>query len=217
MKDYASLLAQRDFEGLTINVFKGKPLEHPFFAKKEIFHSDISVDNDTLVRYICLFYDPKSPLLQKTGDHIERKKAAAVLAGWKVKNDKFSNDVVEILYCKNREANELIIEYLRALKMPEWTFLCAAWENFHKVNLDMMSEATTQSEKGSNKTSIDIAKTRVALQNEAKIMTEGLTQHTLKFVNGDESPYLHSDLFDMIDKTRVLLKITPERYLELEK
>lgn len=208
--EYQLLFNQKDFQQLTVNVMQGDPLEHRFFGGNPAFQQKIDrVENKTLIRYIVLFYDPKSPLLHKIQDHVERKKAAALIAGFKSDDIKFADEVNEILYCKNREANTMIIEYLRYLKNPEWAYLASAWESYFKILLELASDVKTF-EKG-NKTAIDVANSRAALSQKASEMSEMIGEKTIKFLSQDTSPYLKTNLFDLIEVEKRKNKITPER------
>lgn len=217
MKDFHALFSDRDFEKMTVNVMKEQhPSEMEFFRNKESFFNQLVVDRDLLIKYICLFYDPRSPLQTKLPDHIDRKKAAAVIAGFKPKNNVFAKEVQGVLYCTDKETNNCIVEYLRSLRSPTWTYLCANWESYHKVVEDMMNDASTMSEKGSTKTSVDIAFQRTKLATQAKIMHNDLNETTLQFLSQDSSPYLSAHLFDLIEKERVIYNLSPERASGIE-
>ena len=219
MKDYLNQYNQRDYTSLTVNVMKPDviPSQHQFFAKKSSFQNKIEgVNTDTFIRYIVLFYDPKSPLLDRIPDHIERKKAAAQLAGFKAKDGKFPKAVETVLYCKNREANDCIVEFLRALRNPDYAFIASAWEGYYKILTEIMSDAKTGSGKGSNKTSVDIAASRAKLSQEASNMATDLNDRTLRFFSQDSSPYLSEHLFDLIETEKRGAVITQERYIGFE-
>jgi hypothetical protein len=214
MTDYITLFKPSDFERLTIKVMEHPtPQDHPFFAKHECFQADIKgVDMNMLIKYICLNYDPRSPLLDKFNDHIERKKCAASLAGWKVdKNLKWQKNVEKILYCDDEQGNICILEYLRSLNNDSWATICTTREALYRIHQDLISEATTTNEKGSTRTSVDVAKVRTDLARQTEEMTDRLNKRMLDFLGQDESPYLRSALFDMVDKTRKFLPISPER------
>ena len=219
MKDYAGIFAQRDFVSLTFNVMTPEivPHNHVFFKERPCYSAKIKgIDMDTLIKYICLFYDPKSPLRNKLSDHIERKKAAAELAGFEIQNEAFSPEVVDMMYCITPKSNECITEYLRGLMAPDWAFICAGWESYYKILEEIQGEATFLGTASGAKTTADIAKIRAALTGEANKMAADLTERQMAFLARDESPYLHKHLFSLIDKERKLPKITPERQLGIE-
>ena len=215
MTDYITLFKQSDFDKLTIKVMdRGVvPSQHPFFQKHQCFKEKIKdIDMNILIKYIVLFYDSNSPLHDKFHDHIERKKAAAAIAGWKADAKyKFPLAVQSVMYCNNRESNVCILEYLRSLNNDSWAVICTSREALYRVQEDLMSDATSTSDKGTTKTSVDIAKTRAELASKTEEMADRLNKRMLEFLSNDASPYLRKDLFDLIDTTRKFAKITPER------
>lgn len=213
-RDYITDYSQRDFVDLTINVMKPEiiPSEHKFFAGNEAFKVKVKgVDKDTIIKYIVLFYDPNSPLFERITDHIERKKAAALIAGWKVNDNKFPKEVDPILYCKSADTNLMILEYLRHLKTPDFAFIASANEAYYRILYEMMSDVTQIGGKETAKTSIAIASERAELSKKANLMAADLQERTLKFLAKDESPYLLSGLFDMVENENKLKALTPER------
>lgn len=217
MRDYMAEFGERDYKSMTFNVMMTKPTQHQFFMK-DCFQSRIDgIDNDKLIKYICLYYDPKSPLVHRVTDLIERKKAAAILAGFKHHEDRFDDAVIDMMYCRYYETNECIIEFLRGIRNPDWAYICAAWESFHKILTELQGEVRFLSQKGSGaKTNVDIANMRAKLSTEAKKMAEELNEITLRFLSQDESPYLKDHLFDLVDKQREVPKITAERFAGIE-
>lgn len=210
--EYVLLFNKKDFQSMTLQVMDIDPFEHNFFKSNGVFQNVIEgIDNKVLIRYITLFYDPKSPLPTRINDHIERKKAAALIAGFKDKNESFPKAIEDILYCKNKKANMMIVEYLRYLKNPDWAFLCTNYEAYYKILIELVNDAESLSEKGSSKTTIDIAVTRTKLSEQADIMAEKLSERTLKFMAQDTSPYLKDHLFDLIETEQEKPKITAER------
>lgn len=198
-----------------VNVMKPdvEPSKHPFFVRKTSFSQKIDgIKPDTLIRYIVLFYDPKSPLFDRIPDHIERKKAAAQLAGWKYKDNKFSKEVEEVLYCKNRLTNECIIEFLRAMRNPDYAFIASAWEGYYKILHEIISDTKISG----TKNSVDIATSRAKLSEQADSMATTLNDRTLRFLSQDNSPYLREHLFDLLEDEVKVAVITQERFLELE-
>lgn len=221
IQKYQSLCTDRDFELMTINVMRDGviPIEHNFFKNRPVFKTIKAVDRDIMIKYITLMYDPKSPLINKLPDHIERKKAAAIIAGWRPsENNAWEKAVEDILYCKDEKVNSCIIEYLRGLQNDLWAALCAAREALYVVLKDLQDnkDHTTvdvggKEVKRTGKTPVEIAKARAELDEKAEMMAERLNRRTLAFLAQDESPYLRKSLFDLIEKQRTELLITPER------
>jgi hypothetical protein len=221
IQKYLSLVSDRDFDNMTINVMRKDtiPSEHVFFKQRPVFSGKMKVDKNILIRYITLMYDPKSPLINKINEHIERKKASAVIAGWRPKNDNtWAPEVEDILYCRDPKVNDCIIEYLRGLQNDLWSALCAAREALYVVLHDLMEnkdhtrlDVKGKTYKGTSKTPVEIAKVRADLDEKAELMAERLNRRVLSFLRNDESPYLRKHLFDLMDKERMKLKITPER------
>ena len=202
-KDFAELLFpvyntetnKRDFR----EVFPSL-VEHSEFCKKTP-----SLNFNKLFKYIVYVYDRKSPFLQ-IEDLVERKKEAAIEAGFIVENSKFKNSVVELLNCENKIANAMILRYCR-LQGKEWANFQASIEAFYQINLQLISNI-----KDDTDDAIEFAKKKAALDKAADDFNERLNTKARRFLNQETSQEIHDDLWSLVDRENNEIKITPEDY-----
>lgn len=165
------------------------------------------LDKNAVIAYIILFYSPTTPL-SKIPDIIDRKKTAAIEAGMVVdpETHRLPADCEEVLYCKNKHVNGMIIAYLRKFKNTKWALLCTGNESFY-LKLKMILDITNDSD---SKTDQEIEKIRGDLFKQAETMEASLSRIVSEFLS-DDSPYLRGDLFSfMEEKSDVVLMLSPE-------
>lgn len=117
-----------DFEGCKYN-----PLSKDFKTKyKELFNivpGSFIGDKDKLLKYICLMYDPKSPLIQDSASIETRQRIAAQYAGYDLSEDKmdsiFSLEDYSIIETIDKFLKEHIHERL-------WYMICVNEQTFYE-------------------------------------------------------------------------------------
>lgn len=82
----------------------------------------IPVGIDKIIRYIFMMYQEDSPLMS-IEDINQRRVEAAKLVGFKMSNGKFSRKVEEFLTGQLREANKIVIRFLRVSNSRAWSEL----------------------------------------------------------------------------------------------
>jgi hypothetical protein len=115
----------------------------------EFNRDDFGVDKVKLFRYIILVYDLNSPMRTHYIDLWERKRAVAILVGFKTtKGGKFSSDEEAIFVGENMAVNEAITKYVMLHGIPEYTALIAFQTGLHfemlKVQKGVISQAITK-------------------------------------------------------------------------
>lgn len=165
-----------------------------------------AIDKDKVISYIIMFYSPTTPL-NKIPDIIERKKTAAIESGMDINTEtnRLSPEYEDILFCRNKHVNGMIISYLRKFKNTKWSLLCTGNESFY-LKLKMILDITNDSE---SKTDQEIEKVRGELFKQAETMEASISRLSDEFLN-DDSPYLKEDLFSFIEKQKTILMLSPE-------
>lgn len=94
---------------------------------------------EEVLRYIIIMYDLKSPYRQMYPDHMDRKREAALRAGFALGVHKtFSNWVEDMLVGQNEEVNVAIVKYLMLFGIPELTALEGCISQFVAESEKMM-------------------------------------------------------------------------------
>lgn len=98
---------EKDFDLCCINPLHVEDVRGYFKFKR---HPEFSKISNDILRYIILYYDKNSPL-QKIEDVREAKVQAALLAGFKLRNNKFADNVVTIMNCQDESVNNAIVRF----------------------------------------------------------------------------------------------------------
>jgi hypothetical protein len=159
---------------------------------------DLTIDHDSLSKYILLMYDPNSPLIEIIDDYWNRKYEALELSGFKQRSGKFESKVENFVMGKNNEVNDIIIEWLIYVAKPKWTHLVFLCESLIRY--------TRQAEDGLNEDKIkpqDVESVNKIMDKMAIVVQEWLFK-------GDETKEFLERLY--YKTHRDLLKIRPEYY-----
>ena len=164
------------------------------------------LDPDLVIKYIIIYYSITSPIA-KVGDLIERKKVAAKETGFPMgANERFLEQYEDILFCRYREINTMIVAFIRSFKSTKFSMICACNESLYsKIEL-LLNSGVEIYEK---KTPEEIEKYRGDIFKQAEAMEQSLSKLTLDFLT-DESPYLQQDLFSFVEKEGLKLMLSPE-------
>ncbi len=124
----------KDFAACQFNPLTDQKILDAYPRLSEIIDPDwVDEYLDSVLRYIIMVYDPKSPLINNERDLNYRKGIAGELAGIT------DESMAESLYTSTHEySSELIIKYLmRFAKSKEWAAICAYessfWESIKEV------------------------------------------------------------------------------------
>lgn len=148
-------------------------------------------DKNKVIRYIVFFYDRKTPLARI--DNIpSRKVEAALLAGFELDGEVFSEYVEEVLSCDNTIVNAMIVRYLRLNNNHKFAMLSTTTELFYRELREQLDG------KG------DFKKSQ-AMEKEITKITEELTQ-------GDNNSNLIQDMYQLVDMEKIGL--SPEDIAE---
>lgn len=128
---------KKDFGGCMFNPLVDEPMLQVYPRLSEIIFPEWSKDTnlDSIMRYIIMIYDPRSPLIFNERDMNHRKGVAAQLAGFDLDNRDY---LMSIYQCSHEYIIDLIMKFLtRFIKSKEWAAICAFesayWESITKV------------------------------------------------------------------------------------
>lgn len=209
------LLNDKDFSTLTYNVMKHKIDANllrifPTFESIDSFRQ-YKGDTNRVIRYIVLCYDKGSPILNRyMQDDVKRKVLAAQYAGWESDQEgNFSDEVDNILKCKDTDVNAMIIGFIRTFNDPNWALLMTGMESYYQKLQQIMNADFG----GGKRDVFQIEETKGKLFKQAQGMSQSLNEAATKLLN-DENPFLRRDLYSTIDQeAKMRLMITPERMI----
>lgn len=135
----------RDFNtaGMTYN-----PSSLDFMPRMEMIPEFKGYDNlfkEEVFRYIALMYDINSPVRKYENDYYLRKRLCAELAGFKKKDDKFQDEVENIILFSNNEAAALTVIFITSFSSPDYFNLILNWESMQRIMLDMSNKKKIES------------------------------------------------------------------------
>lgn len=137
---------------------------HPFLDDEEL-NSLKGVTMNLMVRCICLCYDPNSPLVYRFPDIKHRKIEAFTMLQTKVyKDNRFSEDVENIILNKNEKVNRMVLHYLKCLDNLGYTGMIYYTESYY----ELLAQLQTQDPKDKAQTMILIDKIETQLKRKAK-------------------------------------------------
>lgn len=157
---------------------------HQDFQQK--LGADLEKQRKTILRYIILMYDIHSPLRIMFSEDFKRKREAAVLAGFKMKqkNRKLTPSLEDILIGKNPVVNEMIIRYVLGFYNPDYLRLV--------VFKEMLGQMARNSINGQN-----VTPQNIKAFNE---LSQSIEQLQDKIFGSRESKELKEELYKTLEE-----------------
>lgn len=189
---------KKDFEKLLFNVYSLPPktriTEHftklAYYDEFNIAFKDL--DKDVVIRYIIYVYDKNSPFL-RIDNLAKRKREAALLAGFTPKKDgTFDDEIRNVLHCRNRDVNKMIVRFCRMCKDPLYAYYVVINEAFFKESENIMCGD----------------KTKIKELKDLRESIEELISTRREFLSQEESMDLHEELEEFIELEE--LELRPE-------
>jgi hypothetical protein len=149
-------------------------------------------DKEKAVRYIIIMYDLASDLKKLYEGLYERKRNAAILAGFTINGGLFDPWVEAILVGENDHANDAILRYVRLSGIPDASAYLAYTEILHKQVLAAMKET-------------DEKKIKVIQDNIENAM-EKVRTFERRIFSGDEVENVRAALYRYAEKIRLNLR-----------
>lgn len=188
-----------DFHKLLYNFRGVSGGEDPFETYPELFkysefkQSFMPLRQIFVLRYITYVYDENSPFRKEVGDLFERKRQAAIEAGFEVDDkEKFSPEVEEMIFGKNTKVNKMVVRYIQLHYNRKFSYLIYLEDSFEKLLRDSLG----------GKENVHNMK---AVQKELDEMYE-------EMLANDDSVDLRTRLYKFVTKER--LGISPEEIAE---
>ena len=157
----------------------------------EEFHFTVP-DKPKIVSYIILMYDIKSDLKKLYEGLYERKRNAALLAGFELTNGKFEPWVESMILGENDSVNDAILRYVRLFGIPDATAYLAYTEILHKQVLAAMHETDEKKLK--------------TIQDNIENAMDKVTVFERRIFSGDEVETVRAALYRYAEKVRLQLR-----------
>jgi hypothetical protein len=125
-----ALFSDKDFEELRLDVFAKDFSKNPLV--KQIFGEQVSSSDLTIIKYIVLLYDVKSPLRLKIPDIINRKEECAEMVGLKSGRE-------ELFDLSHPKVLGYINMYLRYQSSKVWSVLAANEEVLWQYQQELLT------------------------------------------------------------------------------
>jgi len=172
------------------------PLKH--FTKLKVYQEFTAPVHNLsklkVLAYISYMYDKNTPL-NAIQDILKRKVQAAELAGFKKeKGGVFSKIVENMMRCKNKAVNKMIIRYVRMQRNPKYSYLVTIEEAYYNE----LQKILEGDDAGSYKKARDMQK---------DVETIGI-----ELMNEDNNKLLADDLYEFIEMEK--LELRPEDIAE---
>jgi hypothetical protein len=113
---------------------------HPFADDSEL-NSLKGITINLMVRAICLCYDPNSPLVVRIQDVKQRKIEAFKLLNVKTyKDNRFSEDVDNLILGKNGKFNRMVLQFLKAIDSLSYVSMTYYLESYYDLLAQLQSQ-----------------------------------------------------------------------------
>jgi len=206
-----------DFDGLRFRVDKiltkdYDPIQkfpelaiYPEFSDEIV--GELKKDLGKIFTYIVYTYDYKSPFVIYSDNIIKRKKEALENSGfgWSRQTGKYSAIAEDMITCKNKAINLMVIRYCRILRNNDWMTLVGFEEALARQIAEMTSGMTHKDGKEVELTPEQHARTI----NNVKTLRNEIKELTSDFFSKDTNESLKESIYDSIELDD--LNITPEQ------
>lgn len=169
------------------------------------------ISYDQVVRYIIYHYDPNSPLRRE--DTVEKLKVyAAIMAGFKETNGRFSDDVIMIMKSQVPEVCRMAIRYLRFTSSMDMSLLRAGQDALYNNILLMDYDTSAQAADP-----IKYAGSKMDLFNKCKTLMTELKKQATDIAAGDVRLLNDLDLVYQDEDSGILGASLAERWAKKRK
>lgn len=207
MIDKKGEFTARDYAHLRYNVMglpQGTDIvkSFPDFDASNEFHERLSIDKNCAIKYMCLIYDPESPVQKKITDPIAARQTAAILAGFRMDTKgRFTEDVEEMMKCMNTGFNTMLIRYLRFFNNDAYTLIVTTRQALYNKQ-----EMILNGGGGEKKSPIEVEKIKGELINQSDALYSLINKYSKELLQGDKNPFLKEHLFALIDEEQIPLR-----------
>lgn len=212
MIDNRALFSKDDYMHMRFDVMGLKNIVNTVseFSEADEFQCILPVDIDSAIKYMCLVYDPKSPVPMRITDVNTVRQTAAILAGFK-NNDSgnFEPEVERIMKCRNPVFNKMLVRYLRFFNDDYFAMLVTARQALYNKQA-MILNAGLELDENNDKSDIEIEKLKGELMKQADAVLISIDNYTNRLLNNDKNPFLRENLFAIVDAEASKPKLKPE-------
>lgn len=148
-----------------------------------------TTNNDNIIRYVIMLYDPKSPLISNENDPEVRRRIAGELSSLVIQDK-----LLEII-------QESCIEYLQFINSKQWAAICALEYRFWEAISIIMQPIKN----GTDKEQLEAAQKKNVLSESIDDGIKKLDNYYKSMAGGDK------ELENKLVTTKKIKRFTPER------
>lgn len=185
----------KDFNNLKYNVFASNKLSDCRGIERLGVNEIVRPDKLKLIRYAMVLYDAKSILVKNIQDVNQRKREAAVLAGYDLEKD--SSVLEELFDMTDTDLQLIVINFLKDQNSFYWSMIVSNEQTFYEYQKALISEVKL----------MDKDKDRLqALAIKSKLM-EDCDAITTRIIGYYTKVFRDDEIIEIVQNTR---RYTPE-------
>ena len=167
------------------------------------------LNRNLIIRYICIMYDPASPIYTENNE-FKRKSLAAALAG--IESDPedgtFTPEWHSMINCEIEQVNLCIVDFVMLFNSPAYALLISTYEQYYK-KLQLMNQVV----KDEKKNVLEVEKIRNEVYKAVKLLYEDISALRIKILR-EENPYLAKTLYRTVNEETIQkLNLSPEAHV----
>lgn len=173
---------------------------HRIYAREEY-------DADAVIKYICLSYDPGSPIKKNISDEFRRKSYCGAQAGlpYDPETGIFDPHYYKVLNCEDNDITDAITDFLFLFPNPLYALIESGFEALYKkmrlMNKDIFDD---------KKNELEMEKMRGQIFKDAQALGENLNAMTESYI-GEKNPYMKEAIYRTMREAAVnRLNLSPE-------
>ena len=165
------------------------------------------IEADLVIKYICLNYDPASPVKKNISDEFRRKSFCGAYAGFPYNPETgiFPPSYHKVMNCEETYITDCITDFLFLFPSPLYALIESGYEALYKkvrlMNKDVIDD---------KKNELDLEKLRGQIFKDSLALADSLNSMTKDYL-GEKNPYLKEALYRTMRESVVnKLNLTPE-------
>lgn len=146
------------------------------------------IDNELVMLYIICMYDRSTPYRSKFPDVLKRKIEIAHDVGFEMdEKGVFADPIEDMLKGNNNIVNKKIVEFVRMLRSPKYSYLVTIEASYYNVMLQVMEGETKRI-------------------SDLRNMQQELEDAMLDLLNEDDNPFIKDAVLRYMEEERLMLR-----------
>ena len=180
------------------------PTDHKSLQKLREEHAEFQahvrgIDSDQILKYIIYAYDKESELRDEFPNIHQRKAQAALLAGFKLKKNRFPDTVEDMLLGRLKPVNIMIVKYILLRSDPDLLALETYMDIFTKQSIATLSQVS------------DPKEYKDVLAN-TEVLRKKISELTNNIFGGEDVAAIKREIYGQLEQKRSAIR--PEQIAE---